>query len=229
MDDQNNGRREQLIGKLIGKASLNQQVYDSTFAVFTQFKEVLHEISAEFDDALEERDQEVKIEYRDRGKFEAHLHFADDILVFSMHSNVFEFNREHIIWKNAYIKENRDNSYCGIINIYNFLGDSFRYNRHSDEGYLISRIFINKDRHFFVEGKRQKGMRHTNFGSQIIDKEALVAIVETAIGYSLEFDLLVPPYDSVKQIYAEQLNTKFESPRIQTGKRLGYKFNSDDI
>ena len=76
-------------------------MFDNTFSVFGRLKEVLHEMSSEIDDALEEEGKdEVKIEYRDRGKFEAQLQIAEDILIFSMHSNIFEFNREHIIWQN---------------------------------------------------------------------------------------------------------------------------------
>jgi len=90
------------------------------------------------------------------------------------------------------------NSYCGIIYIYNFLADSFKYNRLDDLGYLIGRIFINRENHYFVEGKRQMGFLYNNFGTAVIDKKALRAIIETAIMYAMEFDLLVPPYDVVK-------------------------------
>ena len=145
MDGDPGSIRGSLIEKLSQKASLSQKVFDNTFSVFGRLKEVLHEMSSEIDDALEEEGKdEVKIEYRDRGKFEAQLQIAEDILIFSMHSNVFEFNREHIIWQNSYVRDNRDNSYCGIINIYNFLSDSFKYNRSADEGYLIGRIFVNR-------------------------------------------------------------------------------------
>ena len=226
MDGDPGSIRGSLIEKLSQKASLSQKVFDNTFSVFGRLKEVLHEMSSEIDDALEEEGKdEVKIEYRDRGKFEAQLQIAEDILIFSMHSNVFEFNREHIIWQNSYVRDNRDNSYCGIINIYNFLSDSFKYNRSADEGYLIGRIFVNREMQYFVEGKRQISMRHNNFGTQRIDRDALLNIVETAI----DFDLLVPPYDAVKIVSVDQLNTKIENSKIQTGKRLGYKFCSDDI
>lgn len=123
-----------LLDKLSGKAALNQLVFDNTFSVFTSLKETLHEMAADLDDRLEELDREVKIEYRDRGKFEVQLQIADDILIFSMHTNVFEFNREHDVWQNPYVQENKANSYCGIISIYNFLTDSFKYNRSADEG-----------------------------------------------------------------------------------------------
>ena len=94
-----------ILSKISGKSALNQQEFDNTFSVFNALKETLHEMSSELDDRLEEMGHEVKIEYRDRGKFEAQLQVADDILIFSMHSNVFEFNREHIIWQNSYVRD----------------------------------------------------------------------------------------------------------------------------
>jgi hypothetical protein len=45
----------------------------------------------------------------------------------------------------------------------------------------------------------------------------------------LEFDLLVPPYDMVKIASVAQMNSKIDSSKLQTGKRLGFKFNSDDV
>ncbi|MDR2936578.1 MAG: hypothetical protein LBU80_04465 [Rikenellaceae bacterium] len=221
--------REGILRMINEKTTLKQQVYDNTFNAFTELKEVLHEMSAELNEATEELDRRIKIEYRDRGKFEAQLQVAGDTLIFSMHTNVFEFNREHIIWQNSYVEKDKDNSYCGIVNIYNFLSDSFRYNRNADEGYLIGRIFINRESQYFVEGKRQVSLRHNNFGSARLDKPALAGIAEAAVNYSLEFDLLVPPYDAVKIVSVDQMNTKIENSKMQTGKRLGYRFNSDDI
>ena len=57
----------------------------------------------------------------------------------------------------------------------------------------------------------------------------LVGFVESAMLYSLSFDLLVPPFDLVKVASVEQINAKIESARMSTGKRMGYKYNSDDI
>lgn len=228
--DNDTDLRQQILSTLVQKANLQQKVFDNTFAVFNDLKETLHEMTSEINDELEEKiDKRVRIEYRDRGKFEAQLQVAGDVLIFSMHTNVFEFNRDHIIWQNSYVRDEKQNSYCGIINIYNFLSDSLKYNRNADEGYLVGRIFINREMQYFVEGKRQMSMRHNSFGQEKIDKDALVDIVEHAINYSLEFDLLVPPYELSKVVSVDQLNTKIENSKMQTGKRLGYKFNSDDI
>lgn len=222
--------RAKILDTIIRKSTLKQKVFDNTFGAFNLLKETLLEMASEMDDELDGKlDRRVRLEYRDRGKFEAQLQVADDILIFSMHSNVFEFNREHIIWQNSYVRDHKANSYCGMINIYNFLSDSFKYNRSADEGYLIGRLFVNREKQYFVEGKRQISMRHNNFGTQTISKESLINIIETAMDYAVDFDLLVPPYDTVKVVTVDQLNTKIENSKMQTGKRLGYKFNSDDI
>ena len=229
MDNPKSDPRELIIKTLVEKSSLKQKVYDNTFEVFNLIKEVLHEMANEYNLFLKGADKRVKLEYRDRGKFEAEIRVAGDILIFSMHSNTFEFDRDHNIWKLSYVQQDRLNSYCGVINIYNFPTDSFKYNRLDDLGYLVGRVFINQEHHYFVEGKRQMGFLYNNFGSAIIDKESVKKIIESAILYTLEFDLLVPPYDMVKIASVAQMNTKIENSKIQTGKRLGFTFNSDDV
>ncbi len=222
--------REEILKKLTEKSCVKQRAYDATLDVFNQLKEMLHEMCNDVNDALpDDIDRRVRLEYRDRGKFEAEIKVAGDVLIFSMHSNIFEFDRDHLVWKTSYIQQNPHNSYCGVISVYNFLSDSFKYNRLDDLGYLIGRLFINKDRHFFVEGKRQVGFRYKSFGDKAVTTDDLRSIIETAILYAIEFDLLVPPYDVVKMATVEQMNTKIENAKLQTGKRLGFQFKSDDV
>lgn len=222
-------QQEQIVTKLKSKAGLKQLVYDNTYNTMVSLKEILQEYAVEANELLDSSDRRIKLEYRDRGKFEAQLQVAGDILIFSMHTNVFCFERENIIWKNSYVEKNSENAYCGVINIYNFLSDSFKYNRASDEGYLIGRIFVNRENMYLVEGKRQVSYRHNSFGQSAISHEALTDIIESAIGYAIDFDLLVPPYDAVKIASVDMMNTKIENSKLQTGKRLGYKYNSDDV
>lgn len=212
------------------KALVKSVVFDTSCEIFNLLKEVLSEMSSDLSDMLEnESDRKIRVEYRDRGKFEAEFKFADDVLVFSLHTDVFQFDRDHAIWKNSYAKKEPFNTYCGIISVYNFLSDSMKYNRSEDLGYLVARIFVNKERYFFVEGKRQKRQKVEGFGKHILDREELVSIVESAVLYTLSFDLLVPPFDLVKVASVEQVNAKIESSKMQTGKRMGFKYNSDDV
>ena len=222
--------REKILATIINKSTLKQHIFDNTFATFNELKDVLFEIASELDDDLDGKlDKRVRIEYRDRGKFEAQLQVASDLLIFRMHTDIFEFDSNHIIWQNGYVQQERVNSYCGVIDIYNFLSDSVKFNRNADEGYLIGRIFINREKCFFVEGKRQTLVRPMNFGQEKITREALVAIMETAIHYAINFDLLVPSYEDNKRVTLDQFNSKMDNSKFTTGKRLGYEFNVDDI
>lgn len=222
--------RAKIIETFVGKSNLKQKVFDNTFSTFNLLKETLFELAAEMDDELDGKlDRRTRLEYRDRGKFEAQLQIASDLLIFQMHTDVFTFDANHLIWQNAYVRENRENAYCGVINIYNFLSDSFKFNRNADEGYLIGRIFINRENRYFVEGKRQSSLRAMNFGKGEISRDALLAILEEAIHYALNFDLLMPPYEDNKRVTVDQFNTKLDNSKFVTGKRLGYDFNVDDI
>jgi len=218
-----------ILDTLKEKSVMKQKVYDNTFAALNITKQALFDLSKDLNEELTNVDNRVSLEYKDQGLFEAQLKIAGDLLIFSMHSNVFEFNRENTIWKIPYVQQNKWNSYCGIISIYNFLSDSFKYLREEDLGYLVARIFINQENHFLVEGKRQFGFLYNNFGKDIISKEIIKQIIMNSIQYTLEFDLLVPPYDNVKIASVGQMNHKIVSSRIQTGKRLGFAFNSDDV
>ena len=90
-------------------------------------------------------------------------------------------------------------------------------------------MFINRERMFFVEGKRQTTMRAMSFGKAEIDREQLISILESAIYYAINFDLLTPPYEQCKRVTVDQFNNKFDSSTFTTGKRLNYEFNVDDI
>jgi hypothetical protein len=221
--------RKQVIDTISNKSAIKQQVFDNTLNVFNLLKSELASSEKSFNADLGTIDHRVHLLYKDNGKFEAQLKAAGDLLIFSMHSNAFLFNRDHVIWRNSFVQENPMNAYCGVINIYNFLNDSFRYHRDEDLGYLIARIFVNKDMFFMVEGKRQLGYLYNLFGQQKIDAESIKAIIYSALQYALDFDLLVPPYDALKIATVEQMNQNIENSKLQTGKRLGFKFNSDDI
>lgn len=220
-------KSEQIVSLINEKAVLKQKVFDQTIEIFNLLKETLSDLEKEFNQKLE-TDTRVKVEYKSRGTFQCEIKVAGDVLIFNMHSNIFEFDRDHKIWSVPIATKDKDSTYSGIISIYNFLSDSFKYNRYEDFGYLIARIFVNKNRHYFVEGKQQMGYLSEKFGNETLDKNALREIIESAILYSQKFDLLVPPYEKVSIINVDKI---LESRRqgIQTGKRLGFSFNSDDI
>lgn len=227
MEDAGNAR--QLIIKILKeKAVLKQEIFSKTKDVFKLLKECLVEINKDLVTQVNTDGTKLYFNYQEKGDFEAIIAFSGDTLIFYMHTNVFNFDRSHGIWKTTYVKEDERRAYCGVINIYNFLTDSFRYNREQDLGYLIARIFINHELHYFVEGKRQLGFLYNDFANAVIDKAALTKIVESAILYSLDFDLLTPSYDQVKQVSMMEIFANSEILQLKTGKRMGFRFQADN-
>ena len=218
---------EHILNLLEVKASMKQQIFKTTSSLFDQFKFVLKEIAADLQADFENKGQQVEISYSDLGDFEARLKFSGDVLVISMHSNVFSFPPEHEINKLAYVIEDPLRQYCGIIHIHNFLADSLKYNRGTDVGYLIGRVFINKDEHFFVDGQSQLGFLFNSFWKGKIKKNQIRKILELAIIYCMDFDLLTPPFESVRQISLEEKQFMGSTSGYPTGKRVGYKFKTE--
>lgn len=209
------------------KFELKNEVYINTYNVFQQFKSLMQEMAEQYRSTYKKENLLVPFDFRDKSEFELELKFGSDILIFMMHTNVFEFSRDHEVMKTPYIREQLNRSYCGVINIYNFLADSFKYNRVNDIGYLIGRVFVNREMHYFIEGKREIGMLYNNFATSVINRETALLILESAIRYTVNFDLLTPPYDTVKEVSVLEMQTTHDNMKIQTGKRLGFKFQAD--
>ena len=129
--------------------------------------------------------------------------------------------------KTPYIKEDPSRSFCGVIHIYNFLADSFDYDRDNDLGYMIGRVFINSEGHYFIEGKRELGILYTNFNKSVISAENVQTILESAIQYAVNFDLLTPPYDEIKVVSVGEMRNNFGKKSMVTAKRLGFRFQAD--
>jgi len=218
---------ENLIDRLTHKHSLKVQVHDNTVNAFELMKEAAHKIFTDNQKKVAKCKKNIPFEYRDRGDFQFELRFGSDVLIFMLHTNVFEFDRNHQVQKTPYVKEDGERSYCGLIQVYNFLSDSFKYNRVNDLGYLIARIFVNKDMHYFIEGKREIGLLYNSFAIAEMNKSTAKEIVESAMDYSINFDLLTPPFDDVKMATVNEMVEYFHALSLKTGKRLGFKFQAD--
>ena len=216
-----------LINNIIEKSSLKQEVYHQTLDKFNIFKQECEVFVRANKSRIRKASYPILFEYNDRSAFEFQFKFGSDILIFFMHSNVFEIPRNHLVMKSSYIQEDKSRSYCGIIHIFNFLADSFRYNRTNDIGYCIGRIFVNRESHYFTEGKREIGMFYNNFTSNILDRKAIREIIGSAVQYTLNFDLLTPPYDTIKEVSVAEMQTTLDAMSISTGKRLGFRFQAD--
>jgi hypothetical protein len=209
------------------KSVLKQDVFNNIILNFKILKQVLKEIADDLNSRVGQVDERIVIEYKETGEYEAQVRVAGDLLIFQMHTNVFKFDRENSLWKTSYLSKNENRGYCGIINVYNFLNDSFKYNRSNDLGYLVGRIFVNFENHFMVEGKRQLGFLYNDFINNVLDKDQLKSIIQSSIIYCLDFDLLVPNYDLIKEVSVRDVNKMIDDSRMRTGKRLGFVFKSN--
>lgn len=215
----------EIIDGLNSKAALKQHIYRNTLTVFEQFKKCATEIANKLTPQVVSKDKSLEVELKEISEFEFHLKFSGDTIAFIMHTNVFSFPPEHEISKTSYVNEAPDRGYCGMIQAYNFLSDSLKYQRLGDIGYLLARIFINCEGNFYVDGQRQLDFLFKDFNKQKIDNESIIKIIEQTMLYALDFDLYIPPMDNMKEITVQEKDY-FNNPRgFATGKRLGFKKN----
>jgi hypothetical protein len=219
-----NQDKKQLIDVLKSKSVLKQDIYKNTIHWFNVFKQELKQCLAVLSKEID--DPRVRLRFIDRGDAEAHLYIGSDVLIFSMHTNVFKLSDAHFANKTSYVKENPNNAFCGVIHIYDFLADSYEFNRPNDLGYLIGRIFINSENHFLLEGKDKIGMLYRDFMHQVLTNEIVRDIIYKVSIFALQFDLLTPPYETINQVSVYELQTLSNSSMLKTGKTLGFKFKS---
>lgn len=216
-------KREKIYDLFQSRSCTKQDVFEETQKIFDEIKVVLQEIAEEYSNHVCGLDERVKIEYTSENPYRAQIQFGGDVLVFQMHTNVFSFDKEHYIWKTSYVKEDGMRAYCGMINIYNFLADSFKYNRLNDAGYLVTRIFVNKERHFFAEGKKELNYLFNNFVEGKLDHDTMVDIIESSILYAIKFELQSPPFANMERISVNQMNQISQNNHLGTDKQLGFR------
>lgn len=220
-----NEKFDQIVQVVKTKASIKQRIYRNTLSAFKSIKITAENLVHDLNKESEKFDENVLISFIEKGDFEFQLTIGGDIVFFQMHSNVHDFDQSHMIHKSGYVKEDPNRSYCGMINIYNFLADSFKYSRFDDIGYLIGRVFINMENHFFIEGKKQLNFIHNDFVNETIDDACIQDIVQQSILYSMDFDLFAPPFSTMREISVGELLHEASAMRLKTGKRVGYKFS----
>jgi hypothetical protein len=216
-----------LVNLILQKGGLAKDVGDRTFAVLQQLKVLLQKMEYELKKEVAAIDSRIKIQYRDRGTFEAELKVADDLLIFIMHTNALVFDASHSIWKTGYVSLDNSRGTVGMISIYNFLSDSFKFDRKNDTGQLVGRMFINREGNFFVEGKRQLGILYNDYANTKVSDETLRGLIEGSLSYSLDIDVNVPPLDAMREISVFQAMVNTMQSSVSTGKRLGFKFEDD--
>ena len=213
---------KEILRLIESKASVKQDVFAHTKDAFRQLKKSAIQVIEELDAANE--DKRVVIKLSEINAFEFRIIIGGDILVFYMHTNVFQYPKSHYYWQGSYFKDDPARSYCGIIYVYNFLADSIQQNREKDLGFLIARILVNKENNFALEGKGRLNMLFSRISCQKFDEEKRYKVVESLICYSMEFELYIPPYRQNQTISVRQVQEFRKGIKLKTAKRLGFEF-----
>lgn len=222
MSDTINNQKEHIIKLLKEKSVMKQDVFRNTLAAFDLVKQCVNDIASDLNKETQAIDKRIVVSSLETNNYATQLKVAGDMLEFFMHTNVFEFEKSHAMYRTGYVKQNEYNSYCGIINVYNFLADSFKFNRLNDLGYIVCRIFVNREMKFFIEAKGPIGVKYSSFSTEPLNKEQLHEIINDLIIYAITFDLFTPPIEQVKEVSVFEIQEKVTSINLRTGKRLGY-------
>jgi hypothetical protein len=218
---------KKIIDKLSKKAATKQEVFRVSKSAFNSLKEVAKELSNDLENQISPIDKNVEVKFTDKGEFEIEIKFSGDTLIFHMHTNTFSFDKTHQIWNSKYVKEDKYRAYCGVINVYNFLSDSFKYHRENDLGFLLGRIFINKDQHFFTDGTNKMGFLYNDFEHSVLNKDIIKNIIEELMLNAMDFELITPPFKDVQVVSVHQVMEMSKKMKLKTSKKLGYRFNSE--
>jgi hypothetical protein len=208
---------------LATKSSTKQLVYRETIQAFQELKAVCKSVAENLNNQICDIDNHVVVDFNERGETEAIIRFSGDALVFHMHTKAYGVEDKHEVRKLSYVRDNPLNAYFGLIHVYNFLNDSLKYNRMNDVGQLIARIYVNRERHFFVEGKRQFSFLYNNLAHDFLNSENAKQIIETAMLYALDFDLKVPSFQNSKEISVFQMLNIAQEIRVRKDGELGFK------
>jgi len=213
-------RLDLILEQLKGKASAKQEVYRDAVVVFERTKKLAAEITEELAAKMAEVDKHVFVKFRDIGKFEFQIKFSGDLLIFSMHSNTVIFPDEHVINKNPYILEDLSRRFFGAMTVYNFLDDSLKYKRMNDPGYLVGRMFVNRDEHFYIEGVKQLNFLYPDISQNNLSDEILRVFVESCMIAALEIDSSMPPFEKEKVI---SVGHKLSQNMLGNVQKVGFK------
>ncbi|MCA6073943.1 hypothetical protein [Fulvivirga sedimenti] len=217
---------EDIAKMLHDKCSAKQVAFKNLQKAFELlYHESRHVIDTIGGHLMEGTDPDVRVGVFEIGENEFHVKIAGDLLVFILHTNIVTLDPEHGLNKSPYVLENPSRRYLGQINVYNFMADSFKYNRLNDTGYLLARFFVNADNHFLVEGDGQLGYNFNDISDREINESDVSIFIQLLMVRAVESDLITPPFPTIRMI---TLNEKVGlSASVGMGQKIGFQMSHD--
>jgi len=203
------------------KSSVKQAIYRNTLATFDMLRKVSQELVVELSRRISPVDSSVIIEYRPVNEMEFHIRFSGDLLVFVLHSNIVTFPDDYGPMDTKYVEEDFRRRFFGHIMAYNFMADSIKYQRLNDPGYLVGRLLINIDSHYFLEGVQQLELPDNDMSDNPVTPDSLRLFVESAMIAAVNNDLIAPPLTDIQRISVKQ---KLENQQVSRGSKVGFSF-----
>ena len=217
-------RLDQIFDGLMQKSTAKQLIFRNTQAAFDILRRVSQELVVELSRKLNPLDASVLIEYRSINEMEFHIRFSGDLLVFVMHSNIVTFPDEYGPMATPYVAADFRRRFFGHIMAYNFMADSIKYQRLNDPGYLVGRLLVNIESHYFLEGVQQLELPDNDMSDNAVTPEALRLFVESAMIAAVNNDLIAPLLPEIQKITVKQKN---ENQQVSRGSKVGFSFSHE--
>lgn len=215
---------DQIFQQLKNKASVKQKAYKNIKEVFGALKKETSQIVDALSSKISTVDKAVIVALHDINEFEFHLKFGGDLLVFILKTNIVSFPADYPIMQSDYVKEDESRKYFGSILIYNFMADSLKYHRQDDNGYLIGRMLVNIENHFYIEGVRQLDFLFTDLKENVISTAWLKLFVEKLILTALDTDLVGIKYGDLNKL--SNYSKINQSLQLGTGQKIGFQMTN---
>jgi hypothetical protein len=210
---------------LSGKSSAKQAIFRATQAAFDVLRQASQELCLELTQKITTTlDPSVRIEYYPVNGMEFHIRFSGDLLVFVMHSNIVTFPDTFGPMTTPYVQDDFRRRFFGHIMAYNFMADSIKYQRMNDPGYLVGRLLVNIDNHYFLEGVQQLELPDHDMSSSPVTADAMRLFVESAMIAAVNNDLIAPPMDDIQKITVKQ---KLENQQVSRASKVGFSFSHE--
>ena len=219
-------RLDQIFEGLRQKSTAKQAIYRNTQAAFDCLRLVSQELVLELSHKLTPLDSSVVIEYRPINDMEFHIRFSGDLLVFVMHSNIVTFPDDYGPMPSKYVEADFRRRFFGHIMAYNFMADSIKYQRLNDPGYLVGRLLVNIDSHYFLEGVQQLELPDNDMSDNRISPDMMRLFVESAMIAAVNNDLIAPPLPEIQKISVKQ---KLENQQVSRGSKVGFSFSAQQM
>ncbi|MEP5614392.1 MAG: hypothetical protein ABJP45_19225 [Cyclobacteriaceae bacterium] len=209
---------------LTTKSDVKQVTYRNVCKTFNALKEEALKITKEINVKTSTKDENLVLSVDDVSDQEFHLKVAGDLLVFFLHTNIITLSDDYSYNKSDYVLENPMRKYLGQINVYNFMSDSLKFNRVNDPGYLLSRLMINVENRFIVEGDGQINFMFESVSSKELEPTDLNILIQLVVTQAVENDLIAPPFQKIRGLTLQQKIAKTEV--LGAGNKIGFQMSS---